>query len=288
MQHTIPQSRGRFAIRDRILALDPERDHQEIAFLSVCYDFPWDTTRALEFALFRTFGVAKGTQLLAGTGEFLKRTQKRYDDTVLLLSELLEHGYDSERGRAALRRMNQQHGRYRIPNDEYLYTLSTFIFEPIRWNARFGWRPLTDREKLASYNFWREVGRRMNIQDIPPSYEAFERYNLDYERTQFSYAPENRLLAVVTRDLMLSWLLPKALWPLGAPFVHAVLDDRMLDAVGLPRPPAFLRALVTVAMRARAQAVRLLPRRGSPRLMTARNHRSYPNGYTIDQLGADR
>jgi len=42
-------------ILDRIRALDPERDHESIVFLSTCYDFRFDTTRALEFALFRTF-----------------------------------------------------------------------------------------------------------------------------------------------------------------------------------------------------------------------------------------
>ncbi len=219
---------------------------------------------------------------------FFKRTQKRYDDTVLILSELLEFGYDSERGRAAQRRMNQQHGRYVIPNDEYLYTLSTFIFEPIRWNARFGWRPLTEPERLSSYYFWREVGLRMNIQDIPASYEAFEQYNIDFQRWEFRFAPENKQLAEATRNLMLSWLLPKALWPLGAPFIHAILDDPMLDAVGLPRPPVWMRALVTGSLKLRAKLFSLLSRRREPRLVTGQKSRTYPNGYTIDQLGADR
>jgi hypothetical protein len=92
-----------------ILQLDPVQDHQRIAYLTAFYEFPWDTTRSLELALFRTFGVAKGSGLLAGTGEFTERTQKRYDDTVLILSEMLEHGYDSERGRSALRQMNRMH-----------------------------------------------------------------------------------------------------------------------------------------------------------------------------------
>ena len=83
---------GRFTYLDEIRRLDPERDHQRIAFLDACYEFPWDTTRALEFALFRTFGVAKVSALLTGTGEFTQRPQKRYDDTVLMLSEMLEHG----------------------------------------------------------------------------------------------------------------------------------------------------------------------------------------------------
>lgn len=86
----ITRQRGRFAIRDYIQTLDPKEDCQEIAYLFTCYEFPWDVTRSLELALFRVFGVAKGTPLLVQTGEFLQRTQKRYDDTVLILSEILE------------------------------------------------------------------------------------------------------------------------------------------------------------------------------------------------------
>src|SRR5688572_25727818 len=164
------------AVLQEIRRLDPLKDHQRIAFLTSLHEFPWDTTRSLELALFRAFAVAKGTALLAGTGEFTERTQKRYDDTVLLLAEVLEHGYDSQRGKAALRRINQMHGRYAIPNDEFLYVLSTFVFEPIRWNRRFGWRPLLPEEKLASFYFWREIARRMAIRDVPDDYEAFERY----------------------------------------------------------------------------------------------------------------
>ena len=128
----------------------------------------------------------QGHGALAGTGEFTQRTQKRYDDTVLLLAEILEHGYDSERGKAALRRMNQMHGRYSIPNDEFLYVLSTFVFEPIRWNERFGWRPLLRQEKLASFYFWREIARRMAIKDVPEDYETLERYYDEFARPELS------------------------------------------------------------------------------------------------------
>jgi hypothetical protein len=185
--------------------------------------------------------------------------------------------------------MNQQHGRYPIPNDEYLYTLSTFIYEPIRWNDRFGWRKLMTSEKLAHYFFWREIGKRMNIKDIPDSYEAFEAYNMAYEREQLKYSPGNQALAEVTRNLMLSWVLPKPLWPVGAPFIHALIDDALLRAVGLPIPPNWMRRMVETMLKLRGQALRVLPRRRAPRLLTQMKSRTYPKGYTsIEQLGADR
>src|SRR5262245_28242610 len=176
---------ARESIIRQIRALDPERDHQRIVFLSKSYDFAFDTTRVLEFALYRTYCVPSISQLLDRTGEFRQRPQKRYDDTDIIVSELMERGYDSPRGRAALRRMNQIHGRFQIANEDFLYVLSTFIFEPIRWNERFGWRPLCAQERLGYYCFWREVGRRMNIRSIPATYEEFERFNVEYERTNF-------------------------------------------------------------------------------------------------------
>ncbi len=95
-------------ILDRIQALDPVRDHREIMLLSTCYEFSFDTTRALEFALFRTFAVPSSARLLDRTGEFRRRPPKRYDDTSIIVSEMMEWGYDSRRGAAAHRNAPSQ------------------------------------------------------------------------------------------------------------------------------------------------------------------------------------
>src|SRR4051794_4723936 len=107
-------------ILDEILTLDPVKDHHKIMFYDLCYEFPFDIARALEFALFRTYAVPSISGLLDRTGEFNSHAQKRYDDTDLILNEIAENGYDSERGRAAIRRMNQMHGRFGISNDDFL------------------------------------------------------------------------------------------------------------------------------------------------------------------------
>ena len=282
------RSRRRFAIRDYVATLDARADCQEIAYLLNNYEFPWDTTRSLEFALFRVFGVAKGSPLLVQTGEFVQRTQKRYDDTVLILAEIVENGYDSPRGQAALVRMNKQHGRFRIPNDEFLYTLSTFIFEPPRWNARYGWRKMSDHEKLAVFYFWLEIGRRMGIRDLPADYAEFERFNRDFEAAQFRYSPDNEAIAVATRNLMLSWVLPKWLWKAGAPFVHALIDDHLLAAVGMKPAPRWMQRMVKGSLRLRGRFVGLLPPRRKPRLLTRIKTPTYPDGYVIADLGASK
>lgn len=274
---------NKYAILKKIKQLEPKKDHQEISFLSGSYEFPWDTQRALELALIRTFAIPNSSALLESTKEFTERTQKRYDDTSIIISTIGFYGYDSPEGRAAIRQMNQIHARYKIPNDEFLYVLSTFIFEPIRWNAKYGWRTLSHNEKQATYYFWFEVGKRMNIKDIPESYEAFEHYNQVYEKEYFAFSESNRVLAIATRDLFLSWFLPKPLWPLGAPLVHAIMDEPMRAAFGFKEPPIWAKAAVTLGLWARKQALQFLPPRKEPYRLPAT--RTYPNGYEIKQLG---
>jgi hypothetical protein len=275
---------SRYAILHAIERLDPEKDHQRIIFLSTCYDFPFDTTRALEFALFRTFCVPSISALLDRTGEFSKRSQKRYDDTDIIVSELLEWGYDSERGKRALRRLNQVHGRFAIANEDFLYVLSTFIFEPIRWNERFGWRLLCEQERLGYFYFWREVGRRMNIRDIPADYRVFERFNMDYERQHYRFTEANRRVGGATRELFVSWF-PSFLAPVVRSTIYSLLDDRLIESFGFPQSSRLMRWLVPGVLRLRAGFARWLPPLKKPRLRTEMGHPTYPDGYMIEHLG---
>jgi len=273
------------SILARIERLDPERDHLEIVRLSSTYEFPFDMTRALEFALFRTYAVPSISALLDRTGEFRRAAQKRYDDTAILVSLMTEEGYDSPQGRTALRNMNRQHGRYAIANDDFLYVLSTFVFEPARWMEQFGWRPMHPNEKLALFHLWREIARRMNIHAVPDDYAVFERFNRSYELGHFRYAETNRRVGTATVELFLGWFLPRPLFALGAPFIYALLDEPLLQAFGFPGPPAWMRALVRGALRLRAALVRGLPERRTPVFHAHIPHRSYPRGYRLEDVG---
>lgn len=278
---------GRYDNLRRIQQLDPKKDAAEIYMLMGCYEFPWDQIRSLEVALYRTYCIPSISALLEKTGEFEHRTQKRYDDTSIIVAEMSAFGYNSERGKDAQRRMNRIHKQYDISNDDYLYVLSTFIYEPIRWNARFGWRKMCENEKLAAYYCWREIGRRMNIKDIPDSFEAFEQYNINYEREHFRYAESNQHIGEYTRDLFLSWFgLPKPISKLFRPVLYALLDDSMLDAFGFPHPPQFLRTLLAASLKTRAFALRFFPPRKKPFLYTEdAKHREYPDGHKLTDLG---
>lgn len=275
---------ARRSILEQIRELDPERDHQRIVFLSTCYDFPFDTTRALEFALFRTFCVPRIGALLDRTGEFGSRAQKRYDDTDIIVSELMEHGYDSDRGQLALMRMNQQHGRFSIVNDDFRYVLSTFVYEPIRWNARFGWRPMCENERLAMFHFWRAVGEGMGITELPADYTAFEQFNVEYEKQHFRYTDANHRVGTATLEMFAAWF-PRLFRPLVRQAMYAIMDEPLLDGFGFPKPSPAMRKSVGIALQSRAWLLRFLPARRKPRLRTEMTHRSYPHGYRIEELG---
>jgi hypothetical protein len=267
-----------------IRRLDPERDCRRIVFLDTFHEFPFDTTRALELAFFKTFASPTIAALLDSTGEFTERGQKRYDDTDLLISAFSEDGWDGELGRRAIRQMNRLHGRFEIANEDFVYVLSAMVLEPVRWNARFGWRRYLDAERLGHYFFWREIGRRMAIRDVPETLDALERFNVDYERERFAPTPAGHRLAVAQRDVFLAWFpwLPRRL---GARAISALLDERVVAALDLERPTAAERRLVAAAVRARGVPLRLLPARRKPHLRTPMRRRSYPGGWTIEELG---
>ena len=275
---------GRYDITTRIAALDAERDHVEIMHYLVGYEFPWDWVRALEMALYRTFCVPATSRVLVASGEFERRPQRRYDDTSLLMAEIIEWGYDSERGKESLRRINRFHRQYDIANEDFLYVLSTFHLEPIRWVDRFGWRKLTESEKQASFYFWREVGRRMNIRDIPPTSEALEAWSLAHEAAKFRYDDANKRIATATRELFVSWA-PKALHPVVRVAIHGMLDDAMRTSFGFARAPRAVETLVAGALRARARILHYLPSRRKKHFITGQPQRSWPNGYEISDLG---
>ncbi|MEV0947047.1 oxygenase MpaB family protein [Rhodococcus sp. NPDC049939] len=277
----------RFDLRHRTDQLDPETQHEEICRILGTQEFPWDITQALSFALFRTYAVPSIGRLLFETGEFTGRVQKRYDDTALILDTVLEHGMDSGRGRAGIRRMNQMHGSYDISNDDMRYVLSTFVVTPVRWIDDFGWRKLTRNEIVASTNYYRALGSHMGIKQIPETFEAFEKFLDDYEREHFLFDEGARAVADSTLDLLCTFP-PNNFAPaaLIKRFSRAIMDDALLDAFAYPRPSPLVRRLARGALKARARLIRFYPVRTVPKFARdLPNIRSYPAGYEVEKLG---
>lgn len=126
----------RFERLGRIRRMGPVADATEMLRLTAAYEFPWDFTRSLELALYRTYAVPSIGRLLAATAELTDRSQKRYDDTALLLDAVVEHGFGSDQARTAIRRVNQMHRSYDISDDDMRYVLCTFVVMPRHLDPR--------------------------------------------------------------------------------------------------------------------------------------------------------
>ena len=272
-------------ITKKIAQLHWEKDYEEIVALLSSYVFPWDFQESLEFALFRTYAVPSISKLLDRTGEFKNRTRKRYDDTELILAEIIENGIESERAKQAFRRMNAMHNSYCISNDDFLYVLSTFVFTPIEWIDQYGWRKLTDNEKQAIYKFNKEMGIRMNIKNIPKDFQSFYQFHKKYEVTHFTNAPSNNAVAEPTISLLLGFYLPDNFKFLGKPVAACFMDDRLLYAMSIKKPSMLLKVFVHFCMQIRTTVLAILPERKKPYLRTTLKRPTYPEGYRIEELG---
>ncbi|MFD4413358.1 oxygenase MpaB family protein [Streptomyces sp. NPDC058246] len=275
----------RYERLEQIRRMDPEKEASEIYRLSTAYEFPWDFARALELALYRTYAVPGIGRLLAETAELTDRTQKRYDDTALLLDAVVEHGFDGEEGRAAILRINQMHHSYDISNEDMRYVLCTFVVMPKRWIEAYGWRRMSRHEIIASTVHYRTLGRYMGIKNIPESYEDFEDCLDAYEEAHFGWDEGARRVSDATLDLMASWY-PRALAPLLRASTLALLDASLLRAFRYEPPGPATRALVRRAVRARGRLVRLMPPRRAPHF--ARQNweiKGYRDGYRVADLG---
>ncbi|NMI01154.1 oxygenase MpaB family protein [Pseudonocardia acidicola] len=279
--------RDRFDWLRKIERLDTETDYVEIYRIMSGHEFPWDMNQSLSFALFRTYAVPSIGRLLAETGEFTQRVQKRYDDTALILETVLEYGFGHETGRAAIRRMNQMHRSYPITQDDLRYVLCTFVVVPIRWMDDYGWRPFTEREKVASANYYRELGRHMGITEIPATYQEFTEHLDRYEAEHFGYDDGARAVADSTLELMTTFP-PNHLAPKGLvkTFSYALMDAPLRDALRYPAPPKPVEMASRAALMLRGKVVRLMkPRAEMKMARDMPSIRSYPNGFDVSRLG---
>lgn len=269
----------------KIAELDPETDFEEISRIISYYEFPWDVQQSLSFALFRTYAVPSIGRLLYDTDQFTGDTQKRHDDTALVLESVLDEGMESQKGRSAVRRMNQMHGSYEISNDDMRYVLATFVVIPQRWIRDYGWRKGVEAEKIAAVRYYQRLGRLMGIKDIPADFTEFEELLDTYEDEHFAYDDKSRAVADATLNLLVSFY-PRIFAKGTNIFSRALMDDHLLKAFGYKKPPRPLVWLSRASLRMRARVVRFMPPRRKPlHAIDLKRIKSYPGGFIIERLG---
>ncbi|GAA2465814.1 oxygenase MpaB family protein [Winogradskya humida] len=272
-------TRSRYDRLAELRELDPVADAHRIYRTTAAYEFPLDMRLGLVLAFWRTFAVPSIAGLLLSTGETTQRTERRTDDTGILMYTLIAHGLDSPEGRTATRRLNQLHRRFAISNDDYLYVLGTFVLSPARWIDAHGWRELCCHERTAMLTFYSTLGRRMNITGIPATWESFEQFYDAYEAEHFAYTPAAEQLMTATRGLL----------PLDPRLTAALLDRPLREATGIAEPPWWARTLLSTTLTTRNLWLRHAAR---PRTHTWLEKgvpgRTYPDGYDLAKIGPEK
>ncbi len=273
---------------DVIAALDAERDAQAIVVILANHVFPLEILVALELAQLRTFSIPSISRLLHRTRQYEAAGQKRLDDTRAILTEIAESKEGSTQHAEMVTHLNRIHAQYRISNDDYLYTLSTFVFDPWRFIERFGHRPLTEKEKQAFYFFYRRLGEAMHMEAIPPSFDAFLEWKEEYERRAQRYSEDNEHVA---RGMLttVQGLLPAPLRPALEPLLASLIKEpAFLASIGFkPAAPSFQRAVHGV-LYARRRLSRRVNRFEHTRFWdhpSYTRYPSYPSGYERTRLG---
>ncbi|MCJ1466027.1 hypothetical protein MMC07_004646, partial [Pseudocyphellaria aurata] len=226
-------------------------------------EFPFTYEKALQFALFRTYGIPTVSRLLVGTSELSSAdtAPKRYVDTVILIQEFMGHAPTSKRTLEAVSRMNYLHSGYQksrqILDDDLLYTLSLFAREPAWWINKYEWRQLEDFERCAIGTYWKSMGDAMGIGyeklksgkdgwiDGLHWLEEVTEWSNEYESRSMRPHINNKKTAEQTVAILL-WNIPPAMKGIGRHVVSALMDDRLRTAMMYPNPPEFYFPLVSI------------------------------------------
>lgn len=276
--------RGRYDNLRRIQGSDPEADYLLIHQLTLREEFPWDMRLAFNLAFNRSFALPRIAAHLVRTGRVLAEPRRRADDTGIIMYEILLHGFEHPRGRLALRLLNEAHRHVAAGNDDSVHVLAALVVVPMRWLQRYGWRSPAEQERQAAARYYREVGLRMGVRDIPDGYRAFEEWFDAYETAHLRHTPEAERIERVTREL-LRGRIPKPLRGAADALIASLYDPPLRRAYAVPDPPAWARAGLHAALRARALLLRLAGPRTSPLFADGIVTKSYPDGYDLAKLG---
>ncbi|CAK7226888.1 hypothetical protein SBRCBS47491_006381 [Sporothrix bragantina] len=266
------------------LAAMTANDAQAILAAIQQREFPFMHTLAIEFGIFKTYGIPSISRLVVATRQVTDPVPaaKRAADTIVILTEMMVNPPTSPRSLQALARMNYLHSKYmaagQIRNGDLLYTLAACITEPIRFIGKYEWRQLTDVEKCALGVFWRGIGEGMGISyedvarngkwkdglefvdDLTAWAQAYEREEMRPHAVNIP--PARRFSA------LLLLMVPPFLRPFALEALTVLMPDRVREAFSYADPglAAILVVYGTLAVRRFVVRHLMLPRFGVHRV----------------------
>ena len=234
-----------------------------------CLEFPFECFYGINLAFYRTFVSPTISTIYTQTNTIVGETEKRVNDTDIIMHAWIDYGLDSDEGRASMQLLNQIHGvfTHRTRNEDFIFILCCFTVDTIRIIDVFGWRQLDEYEKRAIFEFYDQVGKRMNLIDRPTSleeaYEIVKNY-IEYDVTSCD-TEKGRILTESIHKLVVKWyglllpafltrsLLNGVLYIVGGPTFHRKL--------GLSRPSIYILSVVHLLVRIRRWIMTFAPPR---------------------------
>ncbi|KAJ5664411.1 hypothetical protein N7507_005142 [Penicillium longicatenatum] len=272
------QKKYNYPTRESLAKMTDEEAY-EIQVAMGQLEFPMMFVKALQFALFRTYGIPSISHLLTKTSQFSnpETSLKRYTDTSALVNEMVANSPTSLRAFTSLARTRFLHSGYRasgkILDSDMLYTLALFALEPIKFINRFEWRTLSDLERCAVGTFWKSVGDALGIpfDELPSGKSGFSdglqwleeisAWSVEYEKKYMVPDIKNRETADQTTAILV-YMLPTALHSVGLQFVSFMMDDRLRKAMLYDAPSPFMSVVFSGLLTTRRLFLRyfMLPR----------------------------
>jgi len=187
-------------------------------------------------ALLKTMSISHLVVQLYGDSQLNRQTYERLNKTRDFIKALITSGIDSEQSTSVFAHINRMHSNLPASNDDFLYVLSTFILEPIRFNRQFSTTQLTKEAIDTLLGFWKEVGSRMNINNIPLSEAQWKAFQIDYEASHQIYSLEGEDLAKKSLNQVVRLSLPFGLRRVAKQLIIGALTDKTRITLGLNKP----------------------------------------------------
>ncbi|MGO4586809.1 oxygenase MpaB family protein [Arthrobacter sp. 2RAF6] len=252
----------------------------------VLFDLAADMELGFFLAYYRNFAIPSIAATLHANAEIQQRPMKRSYDTAIVIYELIACGLDSDRGRTMVELLNRVHRNVPGSKDDFLYVLLTLLVVPMRWIRKHAWRQPTTAELAAASRFFTELGTRMNMTGMPATFAEAEDFFEHYEAARVMPSAEGQLLMDSTVRVFQSRL-PSPLRPLAKRLISTMLDDdRLTDALGLPRAGRIARIALKTGLAARNAIHRRRPLKTKPHFTPGdAGSTLYSGGYSLDQIG---
>lgn len=265
----------------QIEALDLDTEYREITKLFYA-DFQSTMVAKSINGFMMNYAAPRISRVLGSTGELEHRISKRVIDTIILASAVMMEGFTGQ-GRDAARRVNAMHRQYDIHPDDFIAVGAEETVGSIVLAERYGWRPVTDKEREAVNRYYSHQARAFGSPNpLPATYAETKAFFEAYLDNHVRYEPQNERLGTV----LLSWIgtmAPAGMRSLYRFILVAQLDDRIARACGIHPASRVAKWFAHTALNHLGGKLPVAD--GGPSHLDALVSSVYPNGYEISKIG---